>query len=171
MRSEMTEMFATEDRLSQAPRMVIMVGLSRTGKSTFVNQFVRDAARLGKAFVIVAGDDVRRAMGVRYDSRVEDQVKAYMLMLANTVMQRRQHVIIDETNLTEVERKRWVDLAEASQYHWVIAEIEPLDEATHKRECKKHDYPWDVIEIQRKRYQPVTGAQALKYNLVKKEER
>lgn len=167
MRSEMTERFANEDKLGHAPRMVIMVGLSRTGKSTFVNNFVTASARMGKAFVIVAGDDVRRAMGVRYDSRLEDQVKAYVLMMASTAMQRRQHVVIDETNLSKVERQRWIDLAEAMEYHWTIAEIEQLDEETHKKECKKHDYPWAVIESQRKRYEPVEH-KATRYTLVKK---
>lgn len=167
----MTETFAKEDRFGHTPQMVIMVGLSRTGKSTFVNKFVKIAAKAnGKPFVILSGDDIRRALKVRYESKLEPQVHATMSLMAEAIMQRRQHVVIDETNLSEKDRERWMDFAAKHDYNWTIVEIEQLDEETHKRECAKHNYPWQVIENQRKRYEPCRARFGRNYTLIRKDE-
>lgn len=169
MRQAITDIFAVEDRLPGTPRMIIMVGLPRTGKSTFVNKFVRAAAESRKqAFAIVSSDDIRRAMGVRYDSELEAQVKAFTLMFAQALMQRRQNVLIDETNLTSAHRQFWIDLANNMGYVWTIAEIEPLPEPVHYQECRKHQYPWKVIQDMKARYEPVTGDQRARYTLIER---
>lgn len=170
--SFMNDKFLKEDRLDGHPRMVIMVGLSRTGKSTFVNRMVRQAARQGISFTIISGDDIRRSLGVRYEARLEDQVKYTMGVMAGAIMHRRHHVVIDETNLSDRDRQRWIDMAELHDYTWTIAEIEPLPEPVHREECRRHDFPWAVIEEQKRRYQPVPAAMRShnRYTLVKKED-
>lgn len=171
MRQKLTEGFLKGDRLLQTPQCVIMVGFPRTGKSTFVNQFVWDAStQLRKSFTIISGDDVRRALGVRYEPDLEAQVKATTVLIAESLMQRRQHVIIDDTNLTEKSRQLWIDIATANGYHWTIAEVACLPVAIHQRECEKHQFPWNTIERMRKEYQPVTGEQATRYTLVTRED-
>jgi predicted kinase len=168
--SPLTKTFAEEDQLWAVPRMVIMVGFSRTGKSTYVNQLVQIMARNHKVpFAIISGDDVRRTMGVRYDSRLEDQVKATVAQVANALMVRRQHVIIDETNLSRADRQRWIDLAAYHGYAWTVVEIECLDEDRHQKECARHQYPWKVIQAQKARYQPVEDKCQDRYTLIKKE--
>lgn len=171
MRQPLNHKFLTEDQLEDYPRMVIMVGLPRTGKSTYVNNFVKSAAQLKRAFTIVSSDDVRRAMGVRYDPQIEDQVQAYTLMMAQVSLYRRQNVVIDNTNLTRVERERWIALAKLFNYSWIIVEIEPLDEELHQSVCKEHSFPWEVIEAMKKRYEPVGVMPCTSYMLVTKEDR
>jgi predicted kinase len=161
--------FLTEDRLHANPRMVIMVGLPRTGKSTFVRRFVSDACKMGHPFVIVSSDDIRRALGVRYNPDLEAQVRAQHNLMVDALLLRRQHVIIDDCNLTEAARDFWKMKATAHDYQWGVAEIEQLDEDTHREECEKHNFPWKVIAGMRKVYEPVKDQSKYRYTLIKKE--
>lgn len=166
MRQELNHRFLTEDMLSGTPRMVIMVGLPRSGKSTFVNAFVAEGARKGRPFTIISGDDIRRAMGVRFEPRIEDNVTYMMGMMAHAIMMRRQNVIIDELNMTEAERQRWIQMAALYEYEWTIAEIEPPDEELHKRICEQHNFPWKSIEAKKAKYQPVSDKSRRRYALI-----
>lgn len=158
--------FLREDRLQQNGRMVIMVGLARTGKSTFVNKLVKDGLKLGVGFTILSCDDVRRALGVRYNKALNNQVYATLNLMADAMMHRRQNLIIDCCNLSEAERTRWIQKAMAHEYGYCVVEIEPLPEHEHKAICERHLMPWSYIEQQKARYQPVTDKAPKRYALI-----
>lgn len=156
MRQELNPVFSSEDKFRHKPRCIIMVGESRTGKSTFVNGFVKSAAReYEKAFAIVSGDDIRRVLRVRYDPKLEDQVRALTILMADSMMVRLQNVVIDETNLETSDRLRWINLAVRYGFDFTICEMETLPIEIHRKSCEEHGYDWAVIEAQKRRRQVV----------------
>lgn len=164
-------MFRFEDEFyNENPRLIIMVGLPRTGKSTFVNEFVRTSARTRRlAFTVVSSDDIRRVLGVRYDPALEEQVQYLCSTMAESLMVRQQNLVIDNANLTEKVRQKWLRMAKKHNYSTVVAEIPWLPVSVHQKACWNHDYPWRIIEAMKKEYEPVVDKNPNRYHLVERE--
>lgn len=171
MRQGLNPMFQFEDELDNAdPRLVIMTGLPRTGKSTFVNEFVSLSVKSRRIpFTVVCSDDVRRVMGVRYDPALEEQVQYLTTLMAESVMVRQHNIIIDNVNLTEKSRQKWIRLGDKHGYTYVVCEVPFLPEDVHKKACKEHQYPWSVIEGMKKIYEPVLDKRPNRYQLVERD--
>lgn len=79
-----------------------MVGLPRSGKSTV-------ASRLGG--VVVSGDSIRLAMhGSPWNKLCESFIRPIQFVMVKALwLDGAQTIVIDDTNLTNIHRKRWLD--------------------------------------------------------------
>jgi len=149
----MHEPFKTRDRLpgNRKPTVHVTVGCSRCGKTSWANNHRKmlDATILG-------GDDIRRALNVdRYNADVEPRVGSILQIAVDALLHRGQNVIIEETNLTEVDRFRWMQIAQGglAELTWVTFENPPIEE--WRARAARADFPWSIIEHQQRIYQPL----------------
>lgn len=122
--------------------LYFMIGSSRSGKSTYVEQWVNE----GEKRVIVCSDDIRKALhGNRYSAYAETMVFAIKHIMIRSLLSRGFTVLVDGTHTSEISITR-------------LLEIDPNAEAilikTPKEECIKRakdlgqDYLIPVIERQ-----------------------
>ncbi len=142
--------FTDRDRLLRIPTLYIMVGLPRSGKSTWVNQ---NHHHLRAA--IASGDDVRRALGInRWDRGRQPEVLKILRTMVFAMLLRGQNVIVDETNHTIAQRRRWVHLPCNKRVVYIVV-LQPTWEET-KRRCAESEFPVEVVRRKLKQFQPVT---------------
>jgi predicted kinase len=153
----MNRNFATRDCLRtsgwfrRTPTLSVLVGLPRSGKSTWANKNYR---RLRAT--IVSGDDVRRALGInRFDPKQEPEVQRILKIMVEALLLRGQDVIIDETNHTKFRRLRWVGLAAGGfcQLHYVQFDHPSMEE--WRQRCKDSGFPWPVVYRKERQFQCV----------------
>ncbi len=78
----------------QKGRLSFLIGLPRSGKSTFANE-----AMFGN--VIVGGDDIRKAMtGQRYNGHCELFIDAMKVVFVKSLLDRGFDVLVDDTHTT-----------------------------------------------------------------------
>ncbi len=88
-------------------RLVYMIGLPRSGKSTFVNKWVQTMP--GRT--IVNGDSIRLALhGEGFIKEREKEVYDIGLVMVKSLLLNGLDVLVDETNTTPDERKVWQDM-------------------------------------------------------------
>jgi len=94
---------------SQRKRLICMMGLPRSGKSTVAREL---SATLGVP--IVNRDSIRLALhGQRYESLAEPMVRAIALIMVRALFHAgHDTVIADETNLKETTRSFWQESLE-----------------------------------------------------------
>lgn len=145
--------FKTRDKFTLVkPSLLVMVGCSRTGKSSWVNDFIEKH----KNFVIVSGDDIRRSFNVEFDPDIEDKVKLIEKHMVISLLIRGQNVIVDDTNLTEFSRQKWYDIAVSknlSDLHYIVVPP-PLNDEKWKEICDKDNFPFELAKSQRERFSP-----------------
>lgn len=87
-------------------RLICMMGLPRSGKSTVARALSR---ALGAP--VVNRDAIRLAMhGQRYQKLAEDLVKALAKVMVRSLAMYHDAVIVDETNLKRATREFWCDV-------------------------------------------------------------
>ena len=84
------------------PRLIALVGLPRSGKSTLAAKY----AQLG--YAVVCADNVRLALhGQRFAPQAEPMVWAITRIMVDALILSGNKVVIDSTNLTREQRKPW----------------------------------------------------------------
>lgn len=151
--------FATRDRLPASvgtPLLTIMVGPSRCGKTTTANRL----ATLGHRTVVFGMDDVRRCLGSQYNLAHEPMVRTVKCYAIGALLRRGYSVIADCTHLTAKSRKDTIDfisaMVDCKVNFAVIRHPDPEQEGEWQDACHRDDFPWEVVEYQMKRYEPVT---------------
>lgn len=140
--------FKSRDRVGDGS-MTLMIGLSRSGKTRWVNIYCHS----NKA-VVISADDVRRAFGVEFDTHLEPMVKSVVYYSAAAQLARGEHVIIDATNLTVHARRPWLELARHMKVRVYVREVvQPQDEGTYRARVDADDFPWGVVLKQRTEYE------------------
>ncbi len=87
------------------PKLVVMVGLPRSGKSTVV-----DRDYLSQGYAVVCPDEVRRAIhGQRFVASAERWVWATVFTMVDALRRRGCRVVVDACNVTREHRKPWVE--------------------------------------------------------------
>jgi hypothetical protein len=80
-------------------RLHVLIGLPRSGKSTYANKWIREIVPRPRA--IVSGDDIRQALtGERYNSHSEIYVQAIKKTSIEAQLLRGHDVIVDGTHTT-----------------------------------------------------------------------
>lgn len=92
------------DDLNLPKLMIVMVGLPASGKTVYCRQFLPDIPRVSVL-------DIARMMAPPEDSmRIFSSAPMAELML-NYLLGRGESVVVDDRNLTGIERHRWIRLA------------------------------------------------------------
>jgi predicted kinase len=85
------------------PKMVIMCGLPKSGKSTIVDREFRE-------YQVICGDDIRLALGVEFDPRLEEFVWGTFNTMVRASLIRGLDVVLDGTHTTIFRRERVINL-------------------------------------------------------------
>jgi len=116
---------------------VLMVGLPRSGKSTYVNQYL-------PSHQLVCPDDIRKGLGVRHDRRLEPFVWAVVEAQIRALMERERPVVLDATNTIEQVRTKWIEIAKSYGYSIKIVWIDtPLSVCMER--AKLDNFPESVM--------------------------
>lgn len=84
-------------------KLVVLVGLPRSGKTTVVKSFYK-----GNGYAVVCPDLVRRAIhGERFNERAEPFVWATVYAMVDALLLAECLVVVDATNITEKRRAPW----------------------------------------------------------------
>jgi predicted kinase len=120
------------------PKMVIMCGLPKSGKSTIVNRELRE-------YQVICGDDIRLALGVEFDPRLEDFVWGTFNTMVRASLIRGLDVVLDGTHTTRFRRERVINLGREYEADITIFFVKTPYETCIKRAIES-DFPVDVME-------------------------
>lgn len=143
--------FFTRDKIGDS-KMTLMIGLSRSGKSTWVN----DHRELNPEVVIISSDDMRRVLGHEWEPHLEPLVQSMTHTAACAQLMRGEHIIVDATNLTKSARKPWFDLARSMKIPVKVVEIkQPSDTTMYHRQVVADNFNWNTVLGQMSVYEKV----------------
>lgn len=116
---------------------VLMVGLPRSGKSTYVDRFLSE-------YQLVCPDDIRKGLGVKHDKRLEPFVWAVVETQLRALMERGRPVVLDATNTLDQTRSKWIELARSYGYDVRVIWIDtPLSVCLDR--AKQDGFPESVL--------------------------
>lgn len=116
------------------------VGLPLSGKSTILDKMMWPQK--------VCPDDIRLALGHEFYGPIEPHVWGMVDVIVRSHLIRRQNVIVDATNMTKYERKKWVKLAEEFDYK-PVAWVAYVSEDTCIERANKDGRPHMIKVIRR----------------------
>ena len=135
---------------SKKPTVFIMVGLPRSGKSTYVEQYKGLRA-------IISADQLRYIVyGQRFWGPGEDMMWTVRKIALKMLMEQGIDIMIDETNTTASRRKPIIDLAKEYGYYVEAVVIEtPKDICIERAKAEGDDNLISVIERMAGQYESV----------------
>ena len=90
------------------PEMIVLVGLSGCGKSTFAKEFVRMKSKNGRAYTIISSDEIRKELtGNVENQQVNEEVFNVVHRRMKESLRANKSVIIDATNLALKNRRAY----------------------------------------------------------------
>ena len=124
--------------------MIVLRGLSGSGKSCLADYLASNIYNS----VICSTDDYFYNKGVYdFDLSKLDEAHKYCYDKATNCITRNQHVIIDNTNSTKKEYKKYIDLANENKYKLLILEVHTPDKdyckMFHRR--NKHNVGIEIL--------------------------
>ena len=122
--------------------LVIMIGIPGSGKSAFVNNFIKI-----KNIQVVCRDDIRIALGHIYNKRVEPHVFAITETVIRSHMERGFDILIDETNTNINTISNWINLGEEYGYsiRCIVMKVD-VEICKTRRGCETGAFPEEVID-------------------------
>jgi predicted kinase len=122
--------------------LIIMIGIPGSGKSTIVNKIANE-----KSFQVVCRDDIRMALGHKYNVRTEPHVFAITNTITRSHMERGFDIVIDETNTNLTTLSNWIDLGKEYGYtiRYIIMYVD-VEICKIRRGCSNGDFPVEVID-------------------------
>ena len=118
--------------------LIMMIGLPRSGKSSFCREFLMDK------YPIVNPDSIRLSLcGKRFLREVENQVwKIAKIMVNSLFIYGHEKVVLDATNVTKQRRDFWIN-EELYKIEYIL--IDTKAEECVKRALQENDF--EIIEI------------------------
>lgn len=140
--------------MSEKKVLVLTVGASNSGKTTFANELLKN----GEGNIIDLNRDTIRQAHFTENNRLADykftkakekSVTSYLYSAALSAVEDNDHIIVSDTNLSEKTRKTWIDFAKEHGYHVVIKTFDVPAHICIARSFKR-DYtvPPHVIKAQ-----------------------
>lgn len=96
--------------------LIFTVGLPRSGKSTWCDQWLRESGPRPR--VVLAGDDFRKAAGVKYHPWAEGFVFAALDTAARALLLRGCDVVVDDTHTSEASVLRCMRISLGAKPKW-----------------------------------------------------
>lgn len=125
---------------TEAPELIIMVGVSGSGKSVVAKQMVDR----GRGDIMRLNRDTLRLMlwnNVQWSSHLENKARDIQKNAATVLLQQGVSVIIDDTNCSRNVRQKWEEFAKENRAKFrIVTMTTPLDvciERDSKREGKE----------------------------------
>jgi len=126
--------FMNENRV-----LVVMIGPPASGKSTYVNNYMRE-------FQVVSADDMRLALGTQFNNKLEPMVHTICEYQCRALMERGKNIVIDDCNTNVSRIKRWTPLVSEYSYKSIgIIHKVSLDECMKRNSERDDSVPSEVI--------------------------
>jgi predicted kinase len=130
------------------PKLYVMVGFPRSGKSTHVNKNFKDIVK-------VSADQLRLLIhGKPFLKEKETFVWKVREIMLKALCEQSLDIVIDETNLTKERRKKSINFSKEYGYE-TVAIVIPTDKNTCKERAKKTGQDHLIPVIDRMTYEPV----------------
>ena len=120
-------------------KFVVMMGLPRSGKSTYVDSHLSD-------YQVICADDIRLAMGVQYLQEIESFVWANHDVMIKAYLIRGKNIVVDATNTTDKTLKKYKKLANEYNYKFEVIFIDTNYKICFDRNIGKDAVPDAVID-------------------------
>lgn len=116
-----------------APELIVMVGVSASGKSTLAKEWARKS---GGRMVRYNRDNMREMMypGVPWNGNLENLVRDLEREAVRMALQRGKDVVVDDTNCVRQTRQKWEELAVDAK-----AKLRIVTMTTDIKECIARD--------------------------------
>jgi predicted kinase len=119
------------------PKLIIMVGNICSGKTTWIKKFLQT----NPDYIVISKDDIRRMFKVGkyvYDENLEPTIHNITITITYRLLEHDKNVIIDETNLTKLNRQSYLNLTKKfSNIGFNCKTIAVVIENTNKEELKR----------------------------------
>lgn len=146
--------YCSNSNWSFRKKMVVMMGLPRSGKSTYIRNKLM-------AFQLVCADNVRLALGRQFDEKLEPFVWATHNIMVEHALIAGRNVVIDSTNTIIDRVLRYKDLADSYRYNFQLIYVKTDIEECLRRNGWDKDNQVPVSVIERMQEQLQESLQAL----------
>ena len=118
-------------------KLLILVGIPASGKSTFAKQWVEESS---KTRIIVNRDSIRRGLGVYWVPTREGLISDLEFKTVETAMDWEYDICLDSTNLNSIYIQQWIKLAQKWEYEIEYKKFDiSLEEALERD--KNREFP------------------------------
>ena len=139
-----------------AKELFMLVGLPRSGKTTWRKKFISDFG--GDKPVVVSADDIRYLVyGQRFFSSGEPIVWALRGLMLRYLMQQGKPIVIDETNTIKRNREAIIKIAKEFGYT-IEAVVLPTtrEECIDRAKALNDEYILPIIDRMAEQYEPIS---------------
>lgn len=127
------------------PEMIILIGLPRSGKSSFRKKYYIN-------YACISRDNIREAeFGFKGNMENEGLVTRLFNKQLTDALNKKQNIIIDNTNMQRKYRRQFIQQAQAHGYNIKAIVIDTEYEQVIIN-AKKEDFPIEVIESMKNRF-------------------
>lgn len=140
------------------PKLIIMVGVSGSGKSTFAN-----GLKTSLQATVVSTDDIRKeVLGDANDQTQGARIFGIARKRVNDLLAQGKNAVIDATSLSAKDRRDWVRIGKANDAE-IIAYVVKVDLGTAKKRNSGRDrqVPDFVIDRQFAKFSVPTHAEGV----------
>ena len=139
-------------------KLVILRGVSGSGKSTRAKEIKKEAAAKHEVCYVCSADDYFMRDGkYEFDAKLLSQAHAWCKGKAEAVMYlaAADVVVVDNTNTQHWEYKPYIEMAQEHGYEVEVIKVGQLDESNLKAYANRnrHGVSLDVIRKQAKRFE------------------
>lgn len=122
------------------PMMILMIGLPRSGKSTFVNNVLSSAN-----YICISADNIREELtGDKSIQSNDKEVWKLLYEKFDSAIKNKENIVVDNTNLKIKYRKRFVDPALKNNYFVIYASFMNIDEDIILDRIEKTNFPINI---------------------------
>ncbi len=144
------------------PMMILMIGLPRSGKSTFVNNVLSTAN-----YTYISADEIRKELTGNKNIQSNDkEVWKLLYERFDNAVKNNENIVVDNTNLKIKYRKRFVDPALKKDYFIIYASFMNIDENVILDRIKKTNFPIDVYHRMKNGFEDFTEEEWEKCNII-----